>query len=152
MGSDRVRERLKQLKFIATMFQMAMEEISNVMGEESVQVIYRLLGERIGKEVGARIKTDDPKLFADRFVKSILEPAIGTGNAEITVDGKNLSVNLKVCPFQEAGIDISTKFFCTYTEGLLETAAKESFGNVSFKSDKLRAVDKCDCSFTIQVG
>ena len=65
-----MRERMKQLKFIASMFQMGMDEIRNVMGEESVQVVYRLLGERVGKEQAKKIGSKDPTLVANKLLKS----------------------------------------------------------------------------------
>ena len=139
------------LKFVASMFKMAIDEINNIMGQESLQTIFRLMGERIGEGIAKRINVNTPEAFAEKFVKDVLEPALGAGGAEINLDGGELTVNLKVCPFQKAGIDISNKFYCTYTEGLVETAAKNSLGNITFKSEKLRAVDNCDCSFKIKI-
>ncbi|MFX1274418.1 MAG: hypothetical protein ACFFBP_18785 [Promethearchaeota archaeon] len=144
-------DELNQLKFIASMFRMAMEEISTIMGEESVQVIYRLLGEKIGESVAKRIQTNTVETFSDKFLKDVLFPALGDGGAEIIQEGNTLTVILKVCPFQRAGIDISNKFYCTYTEGLIETAAKQTLGEIEFKSEKLRATDNCDCTFKIIV-
>ena len=92
------------------------------------------------------------KKYAEKFLKEVLEPALGTDGAIISIDGNNMRVTLKACPFQKAGIDISNKFYCTYTQGLIETAAKESLKNIEFKSDKLRATDNCDCSFNIQIN
>jgi len=148
-------EEISGLKFIASMFRMSMEEFNNVMGPETIQTIFRLLGEKIGESVEKRIKekynvnTWTPELFAEKFVSDVLIPALGPGGAEINVDGSNLNVVLKVCPFKKAGIDISNKFYCTYTEGLIETAAKKALGNVELKSLKLRSIDDCDCTFNV---
>ncbi len=140
------------LKFIASMFRMAIKEIDNIMGTESLQTIFRLMGEGVGEAVAKRINATEPDAFAEKFQKDVLEPALGDGNAILKVEGNEISVQLKVCPFARAGIDISNKYYCSYTEGLIETAAKNSLGNISFKSEKLRAVDNCDCSFKIQVN
>ncbi|MHA1294630.1 MAG: hypothetical protein ACTSQJ_18490 [Promethearchaeota archaeon] len=137
------------LKFIASMFRMAIKEIDTIMGTESLQTIFRLMGERVGESIAKRINAKSLEVFAEKFLKDVLEPALGVGGAEIKVEGNEISVILKVCPFAKAGIDISNKFYCMYTEGLIETAAKNSLGNVEFKSLKLRAVDKSDCSFKI---
>ncbi len=155
--SERLKERLMQLKFISSMFSMAMDEFNNVMGPESIQTIFRLMGEKVGESVEKRIKQKykvdswTPELFAEKFVSDVLEPAMGEGEAEISINGNELSVILKLCPFKKAGIKIDNKFFCTYTEGLLETAAKKAFPDVEFRSIKLRAVDNCDCNFSLTI-
>ena len=149
---EKTRERFKQLNFIASMFRMAIKEIDTIMGAESLQTIFRLMGEGVGENIAKRIKATTPEQFAAKLKKEVLEPALGTGMAEVTVEGNEINVLLKACAFQAAGIDISNKFYCTYTEGLIETAAKESLGDVEFKSLKLRAVDNCDCSFKINLA
>lgn len=140
------------LKFIASMFRMAIKEIDTIMGAESLQTIFRLMGEGVGENVAKRINATSPEDFATKLKNDVLVPALGDGGADVTVNGNQISVVLKVCPFQKAGIDISNKFYCTYTEGLVETAAKKSLKNIDFKSEKLRATDKCDCSFKITIG
>ena len=139
------------LKFIASMFKMVISEIENVMGKESLQTIFRLIGERVGENVANRIQASNPSEFSEKFLGDVLEPVLGAKGAEISVEGDEMSVILKACPFKEAGIDISNMFYCTYTEGLIETAAKESLGNLEFKSEKLRATDNCDCSFKLNL-
>ena len=145
-------DELGGLKFIATMFKMAIAEIGNIMGEESLSTIFRLMGEKVGENVAGRINAKTPEEFVTKMKTDVLEPALGAGNAELTVNGDEISVILKACPFQRAGIDISNKFYCTYTEGLVETAALKAFPNIEFKSLKLRAVDNCDCSFSIKIN
>lgn len=156
--SERLKQRLMQLKFISSMFSMAMDEFANVMGPETIQTIFRLMGEKIGETVEGRVKEKykidswTPELFAEKFVTDVLEPALGEGEAEITINGSELNVVLKLCPFKKAGTKIDNKFYCTYTEGLIETAAKKAFPNIEFKSIKLRAVDNCDCNFSITIN
>ena len=76
---------------------------------------------------------------------------MGEGGAEINLDGNSVDVILKVCPFKKAGIDISNRYYCTYTEGLIETATKTALKNVEFQTLKLRAVDNCDCQFKLEI-
>ena len=155
MGEEKTKT-IGELKFIASMFRMAMEEFDNVMGTETIQTIFRLIGENQGTSVEKRLREKHnidkwtTELFAEKFGKDVLDPALGEGNYEIKVESDGLSVLLKVCPFQRAGIDISNKFYCTYTEGLIETVVAKAFEGVSFTSEKLRATDNCDCSFKIK--
>ncbi len=148
-------EEEKQLKFIASMFRMAMEELNNVMGPESLQTIFRLMGERVGERVEKRLKKEykikdwKPEQFAEVFVKDILNTAIGEGGAEINFKNNELLVKINVCPFQRAGINISNKFFCTYTEGLIETAAKKALGNLIFKNESLKSNGQSSCNFKL---
>ena len=98
-----LKARLKQLKFISSMFSIAMDEFNNVMGPESIQTIFRLMGEKVGETVEKRIKEKykvdswTPELFADKFVSDVLEPAMGEGEAEISINGNELNVILKLC-------------------------------------------------------
>ena len=153
--SERLKARLKQLKFISSMFSMAMDEFNNVMGPETIQTIFRLIGERQGEEVEARIKAKykidswTPELFQERIVKDVIDPAVGEGLTEIQIAGNKLTVIIKDCPFKRAGIKIDNKFYCTYTEGLIDTLAKKAFGNTEFKSIELRSEKPCDCKFDI---
>jgi hypothetical protein len=152
-----MKKRINQLKFIATMFHKAMAEFDKVMGKESIQTIFRLMGEDVGVSVEKRLrekyKIDSwtPQIFAEKLVADVLDPVLGEGGAEINLDGNNINVILKVCPFKKAGIDISNLYYCTYTEGLIETATKNALQNVEFHTLKLRAVDACDCQFKLQV-
>lgn len=157
MGGDRLKERLRQLKFIASMFKMGMEQFDNVMGPESIQTIFRLIGENQGEAIEKRLKQKykidnwTMELFAEKLQNDVLDPALGEGQSEIKVEKNGLTVKMQVCPFKKAGIDITGKYFCTYTEGLIETVAKLALGDGEFTSVKLRSVDNCDCEFKIKV-
>lgn len=146
-----------ELKFIASMFRMAMKEFNNVMGPETIQTIFRLIGENQGKTVAKRLREKfdidnwTAADFAEKFPQDVLDPVLGEGNSEVKAEGNKISLLLRECPFQRAGIDISNKFYCTYTEGLIEQTAQELLNNVEFKSKKLRAVDNCDCEFTLEI-
>jgi len=155
--SERLKQRLKQLKFISSMFSMAMDEFNNVMGPETIQTIFRLIGERQGEAVEKRLrekyKIDNwtPELFAEKVVNDVIDPAVGVGASEIKFNSNEISVIIKDCPFKRAGIKIGNKFYCTYTEGLIETIAKKALDLSEFNSIKLRAIDNCDCSFLLKV-
>lgn len=152
-----IRRRVNQLKFIATMFHKAMAEFDMVMGKESIQTIFRLMGEGVGVTVekGLRekykISNWTPQIFVEKLLSDVLEPVMGESGAEINLDGGNINVILKVCPFKRAGIDISNKYYCTYTEGMIETATKNALNDIEFHTLKLRAVDNCDCQFKIKI-
>ncbi len=145
----------EQLKFIASMFRMAMAEFNNVMGPESIQTIFRLIGENQGAAISKRLQDKfklaswTPSDFAQKFVENVLDPALGKGQSEIKINGKELTITLKACPFKQAGIDIANKFYCTYTEGLIDNTAKKLLKNTEFKSIKLRSKDNCDCTFKV---
>ena len=155
--SERLKQRFKQLKFISSMFSMAMDEFNNVMGPETIQTIFRLIGERQGEAVEKRLrekyKIDNwtPELFAEKVVNDVIDPAVGVGASEIKFNSNEISVIIKDCPFKRAGIKIGNKFYCTYTEGLIETIAKKALDLSEFNSIKLRAIDNCDCSFLLKV-
>jgi len=157
LGGDRLKERLRQLKFIVSMFKLGMEKFDEVMGPESIQTIFRLIGELQGEEIEKRLKQNHKidnwtkELLAEKLQNDVLNPALGEDQSEIKVESDGLTVKMKVCPFKKAGIDITGKYFCTYTEGLIETVAKLALGDGEFTSVKLRSVDNCDCEFKIKV-
>ncbi|MBN1802988.1 MAG: hypothetical protein JW891_15875 [Candidatus Lokiarchaeota archaeon] len=148
-------KRIKQLKFIASIFQMSMKEFNNVMGPETIQTIFRLIGENQGSTTEKRIrekydiKSWTVQELAEKLLSDVFEPALGENQALIDVKGNEMTIILKTCPFKKAGINIDNKFYCTYTEGLIETIANKAMNKVEFESQKLRAIDKCDCIFKI---
>lgn len=148
-------ENIGELKFIASMFRMAMQEFNNVMGPESIQTIFRLIGEKQGEAVEKRLKEKfkitawSPEIFAEKFTKDVLDPALGEGKSEIHVEDQEIKVILKECPFNRAGMDISNKFYCTYTQGLIETAAKKALGSIHLETVGLRSEGKDQCNFRI---
>ncbi|MFX1396335.1 MAG: hypothetical protein ACFFAS_04745 [Promethearchaeota archaeon] len=150
-------KRIRQLKFIASIFQMAMTEFNNVMGPETIQTIFRLIGENQGATIEERIRNKynisswTLQELADKLITDVFDSALGQNQAVIDVNGNEMKIVLKICPFKKAGIKIENKFYCTYTEGLIETIAKKAFSDIEFESKKLRAVDKCDCIFAINI-
>lgn len=146
-----------QLKFIASVFKMAMKELVNVMGPESVMTVFRLMGEGEGEAYERRLrkkyKVDKwtAEDFVSKLVKDVIEPGLGEGLVDYSVSGNNININFKVCPFRRAGIQISHKLYCTYTEGMIETALKKALGNLTFKTETLIANRDPVCKFNITV-
>ena len=148
-------KRTQQLVFIASMFKMSMDEFNNVMGPESIQTIFRLIGEKQGNAIEKRMRekfnVDEwtPDKLSELFIKDVFEPAIGEGNAEIKTDGNEMIVKIKVCPFKQAGIKIEDKFYCTYTEGLIDTVTKLAMKHTEFSTELLQSDGKDCCQFKI---
>ncbi|MHA1652100.1 MAG: methanogen output domain 1-containing protein [Candidatus Helarchaeota archaeon] len=147
----------QQLKFIASLFKMIIEESLNVMGPETVQTLFRLIGERQGERVEKRLKTQfkidkwTPEDFAIKFIKEVIEPALGEGQAEYNKENDDIIINIKICPFQQANIDVSGKLYCTYTQGLVEQAFTKAIGKITFKTEQLIAENKPNCIFRISL-
>lgn len=150
-------EEIKKLKFISSIFKMSINEMNNIMGPETIKTVYRLIGERIGEGVAGRIAKKfnisdfTPENFSEALLKDVLEPVLGAGGAELTPEGGNIRVKLNVCPFEKADMDIAHKFYCNYTEGLIETAAKKAFGNAELETITLKADGKSCCEFLIRL-
>ena len=148
----------EQLKFLASMFKMCMSEFDMVMGPETIMTIFRLIGERQGEAIEKRmrekfnVKEWTPSDFANYIVKDVFEPALGEGGAEVIVSSDNeLIIKFKICPFEKAGIDISKKFYCTYTEGLTENSAKKAFGDAEIISEDLKSNGAPICTIKIKI-
>ena len=148
-------KRTQQLKFIASMFKMSMDEFNNVMGPESLQTIFRLIGENQGTAIEKRMREKynvvdwTPEKLSELLIKDVFEPAIGEGYAEIKTEGNEMIVKIKACPFKQAGIKIEDKFYCTYTEGLIDTVSKLTMKNTEFITQLLQSDGKDCCQFKI---
>ncbi len=151
-------KRINQLKFIVSMFKMSMNEFNNVMGPESIQTIFRLIGENQGTAIEKRLKEKykvdnwTPEKLSELLIKDVFEPAIGEDSAEINVTGNELTVKIKACPFHKAGIKIDDKFYCTYTEGLIDTVSKLALKDTEFKTELLQSEGKDCCQFKIIIN
>lgn len=93
-----------------------------------------------------------PENFAEKLTEIVLEPTLGDGQSEIKIEDDSLTVKIKVFPFQKSGIDINDKSYCTYTEGLIETAAKNALNVINFKSEHLKATGADACIFKIKIN
>ena len=93
-----------------------------------------------------------PEKFAELIIKDVFNPALGEGGAEVNITGDNeLTIIFKICPFEKAGIDISTKFYCTYTEGLIETALKHAFNDIEIVNEELKSEGAPQCTIKIKI-
>lgn len=150
-----VDKRTRQLKFIASMFKMSIDEFNNVMGPETIQTIFRLIGESQGKLIEERLKKKykgeswTPEKLSESLVKDVFEPAMGENSAEIDIKGNEMMITIKACPFKKAGIKIDNKFYCTYTEGLIDTVAKLALQNTEFSTELLQSDGKDCCKFKV---
>ncbi len=149
----------RQLRFISVVFKKAVKELFNVMGPESIQTIFRLIGEgegqRIKKVLSKKYKKNDwdGKDFTEKVMNDVIIPTLEEGNAEYKIDGNGneITIKLATCPFRRAGMNITSKLYCTYTEGMIETAFKEAFPNSEFKTEELIAEGKTGCVFKIKI-
>lgn len=150
-------KRIKQLKFVASMFKMSMDEFNNVMGPEPIQTIFRLIGENQGTAIEKRLKEKykvdswTPEQLSELLIKDVFEPAIGEDSAEINVAGNEMIVKIKTCPFSKAGLKIDDKFYCTYTQGLIDTISKLALKDTEFKTELLRSDGKDCCQFKVVI-
>ena len=146
----------EHLRFIASIFKLTTQEILNVMGPESVQTLFRLIGENQGEAVEKRLRKKynitDWKLdqFAECLTKDVLSPALGEGQVKYTIENGDLTLKIGVCPFERANMKISDKLYCTYTEGMIETAFKKAMKDIEFKPEALIADKKEQCVFKIK--
>lgn len=137
---------------------MTVKELDNVIGSESIQNIFRLIGENQGDAIETRMKKryeiDNWTLeqFANSLIKDVLEPALGEDSGEYTLNDDELILNIKVCPFKREGINITNKLYCSYTEGLIEMAAKRAFQDIEFKNEDSQAKGGPSCLFKIKIN
>ncbi|MHA1784704.1 MAG: methanogen output domain 1-containing protein [Candidatus Helarchaeota archaeon] len=149
---------IKKYKFISSIFKMSIEEMNNIMGPETIKTVYRLIGERVGESIVDRMKnrfnieTWTPENFSDAIVKDVLTPVLGEGGAEVKAENGNIRVKLNVCPFEAADMDITHLFYCTYTEGLIQTSASKAFEkDVELEAISLKAEGKPSCEFLLKL-
>jgi hypothetical protein len=147
----------EQLKFIASVFKMVITESNKVVGPETIQTIFRLIGENQGEAVERRLKekykvdTWTPEQFANAFLKDVLEPALGPGQAEFKLENNKLTIKIKVCPFKAAGMPIQHGLFCNYTQGLIDQSFNKALKNVEFESKESIAKRNPECIFKIKI-
>ncbi|HUX97967.1 MAG TPA: methanogen output domain 1-containing protein [Candidatus Deferrimicrobium sp.] len=147
----------EQLKFIASVFKMVIAESNKVVGPETIQTIFRLIGESQGEAVERRLKekykVDNWTLeqFANAFVKDVLEPALGAGQADFKIENNEVTIKIKVCPFKAASMKISDKLYCTYTQGLVDQSFNKALKNIEFESKESIADRNPECIFKIKI-
>ena len=118
MGKKMSKKRIKQLKFIANIFQMSLKEIEETLGFETLTMIFRRVGESTGEEVVKRFEGKYKNLneFCDLLVAHVIEPVIGETKGRIKIEGQNINIELDACPYKKSGGFPIQKmsFFCHY--------------------------------------
>ncbi|MBD3351449.1 MAG: hypothetical protein GF364_08175 [Candidatus Lokiarchaeota archaeon] len=149
-------KRVKQLKFIASIFNLALEEIQDTLGFETLTMIFRRVGEVSGKKIAERFNGQYNNIdeFGKLLIDFVINPVIGEGKGHISKEGDNLIVKLDACPYKKAGgfpIE-DMRFFCHYTEGMIDTAIKTAFPDDEFKTtpDKLIASGCEHCRYIVE--
>jgi hypothetical protein len=131
-------DRLMQLKFIANIFQISLDEIKLTLGEEALTMIMRRVGESVGEKIAARLKGKYTTVqeFCNLVIKDVMEPVVGAGKATAIVTGNDIKFVLESCPYKKAGFPIMKMgFFCNYTEGLIDSSVKAAFPGTKFSME-----------------
>ena len=130
------KKRIKQLKFIANIFQMSLKEIEETLGFETLTMIFRRVGETTGEDIVKRFEGRYSNLteFCNLLVAHVIEPVIGEGKGHVKIDEKNIYIELDACPYKKSGGFPIQKmgFFCHYTEGMFDTALKLAYPEKNF--------------------
>jgi hypothetical protein len=147
-------KRLAQLKFITTIFSMSLKEIKDIMGFETLTMIFRRVGEAAGENVVKRLQGKYSSIdeFANLLISEVIEPALGEGNGKVSVEGGKVIIDLAACPYKVAGMPIKDmSWFCEYTEGLFDSAIRGAFPDykVETRSPEKIAQECATCKFEI---
>ncbi len=151
-------ERLKQLKFIANIFNMSLKEIQDTLGFETLTMIFRRVGEAAAENIVKRLKGryNSIEEFGNLIIKNVIEPVLGQGEGSISVSDKTITLVLNECPYKKSGRfpikDMA--FFCHYTEGLFDQAFKLAFpeNTVFTQPGGLISSGECkNCTFNIEI-
>lgn len=147
----------KNVKFSDTIFKNVIARLEETMGAGTIRAVFRLVGKDLGKNAANRINGSQKNAqgtlceFAKTFISEVIAPV--TGRDGVTLKNSSpdqVEIDILVCPFERMGFDIKNKFYCTYTEGLIERVFEEKLGKEpSIKIKSLKS-DGCDkCSFLI---
>ncbi len=148
-------KRINQLKFIASIFSMSLHEIKEIMGFETLTMIFRRVGEAAGNNVVKRLKGqyNSVEEFSKLLMSSVIEPVLGESpKTTVVVAGNKVTINLGACPYKNAGFPIKDmSWFCEYTEGLFDSAIKSAFPDKKVETVSSDRISKnCEtCKFDI---
>ena len=152
-------KRMLQLKFIASIFNMSLQEIRDTLGFETLTMIFRRVGEKAAENIVKRLtgKFTSIEEFCSLLVDDVFAPVIGEDMASYAIDNDKITFTLKACPYKKAGgypiQDMS--FFCHYTEGLIDHAVKTAFPSKSFFTEPVHLISQAgceECVFDISLG
>ncbi len=147
-------KRINQFKFIATIFSMSLHEVKEIMGFETLTMIFRRVGEAAGNNVVKRLKGkyNSVEEFAKLLMSDVIEPVLGEGTSQVSVVGNKVTINLGACPYKNAGFPIKDmSWFCEYTEGLFDSAVKVAFPDKKVETVSSDRISKncATCKFDI---
>jgi len=143
-------------RFITRVFALLMSRLDAIAGRETVRTVFRLIGESVGERVEARLKEKynvnswTLERIVELLATDVIAPVIGTNNVSFEGSGGEMKVMFTVCPFEKLGFDIASKFYCTYTHGVIEEAARKALGNVEVEAENLRSEGADKCIFRIR--
>lgn len=150
------KKRIKQLKFIANIFQMSLKEIEETLGFETLTMIFRRVGESSGEHLAKAYKGKYSTIeeFTDLIIKHVIEPILGPEQARFITNHNKISIELDACPYKKSGGFPIQKmeFFCHYTEGLFDIALKTAFPDKELLIEPVELIaNGCDkCRFEAQ--
>ncbi len=147
-------KRINQLKFIASIFSMSLHEIKEIMGFETLTMIFRRVGEAAGNNVVKRLKGkyNSVEEFTKLLMSSVIGPVLGEGKSKVSVAGNKVTISLGACPYKNAGFPIKDmSWFCEYTEGLFDSAMKAAFPDKKVETVSSDRISKncATCKFDI---
>jgi hypothetical protein len=151
-------KRIMQLKFIANIFKMSLNEIKETLGFETLTMIFRRVGEAAAASIVERLKGKYNTIdeFCALIISNVMEPVIGESKASFNIDGNKISITLDACPYKKAGGFPITEmdFFCHYTEGLIDESLKLAFPDKTFFTEPGDLISgKCkSCTFESEMS
>ncbi|MHA1732297.1 MAG: hypothetical protein ACTSU5_10150 [Promethearchaeota archaeon] len=150
-------KRIKQLKFISSIFNLSLKEMKETLGFETLTMIFRRVGEGIAESIVDRLKGkyDSVEEFCDLLVNTVINPVIDD-KGSFTVDGNKVTLKLGACPYKKAaGFPVKDmSWFCDYTEGLIDTSFKLAFPGKNWLVDTKETIAKnpgcAECVFVAE--
>jgi len=151
-------ENLERLhRFITRVFVLLMNRLDAVAGRDTIRAVFRLVGETVGERVEKRLREKynvaswNPEKFAELVAKDVIAPVVGDRCVSYEGNEEEARITFTACPFEKLDLDITTKFYCTYTHGLIEEAARRAFGEeVKVEAESLKSEGADRCSFKIK--
>lgn len=143
-------------KFSGNVFKNVIARLEETMGAGTIRAVFRLVGRDLGKRAVERIKNKQEISnctlgeFAKIIIDEVIAPVTGNNGVTLRESPENVEIDISVCPFEKMGFDISNKFYCTYTESLIEKVFEEKFGKeIIIKINSLKSAGGDKCSFQI---
>lgn len=142
-------------RFITRVFALLMSRLDAIAGRETIRTVFRLVGESVGERVEARLREKygvnswSLERFVELLARDVIAPVVGEDNVSFNVSGDVAKVTFTVCPFEKLNFDIKSKFYCTYTHGVIEEAARKALGDVNVEAESLKSEKADRCTFRV---